>query len=54
MPLTALDDFAALGENDSFFRALGEITERNNGLWSLEAEQYLLNNTPGIAEVMSK
>ena len=54
MPLTALDDFAALGESDTFFRALGEITERNNGLWSLEAEQYLLNNTPGIAEVMSK
>jgi threonine dehydrogenase-like Zn-dependent dehydrogenase len=42
MPLTAIADFAKLGEKDSFFAGLAEITERNNGLWSGEAEKYLL------------
>ena len=42
MPLTALADFAKLGETDPLFKALAEITERNNGLWSAEAEKYLL------------
>lgn len=42
MPLTAIADFAKLGETDPLFKALAEITERNNGLWSAEAEKYLL------------
>lgn len=44
MPLTAIDDFAKLGENDPFFAKLAEITARHNGLWSAEAEKYLLEN----------
>ncbi len=44
MPLTAIDDFAELGKTDPFFAALAEITARNNGLWSAEAEKYLLEN----------
>ena len=44
MPLTAIDDFAKLGETDPMFKKLAEITERNNGLWSAEAEKYLLEN----------
>ena len=43
MPLVAIDDFAKLGETDPMFAKLAEITARNNGLWSAEAEKYLLS-----------
>ncbi|MBN1181449.1 MAG: zinc-binding dehydrogenase [Bacteroidales bacterium] len=43
MPLTAITDFAEKGKTDPFFRTLHEICNRNNGLWSIEAEEYLLN-----------
>jgi len=39
-----LDDFEELGKNDPFFARLAEITARHNGLWSAEAEKYLLEN----------
>lgn len=42
MPLTAISDFAKLGESDPFFAKLDELCKKNNGLWSAEAEQYLL------------
>lgn len=44
LPLTAIADFAALGETDHRFKALDALVKRNNGLWSAEAEAYLLNN----------
>ncbi len=44
MPLTAIDDFEELGKTDPFFKELAEITKRNNGVWSAEAEKYLLAN----------
>lgn len=44
LPLTALSDFAKLGEADSRFKILGELVKKNNGLWSAEAEKYLLAN----------
>lgn len=44
MPLTPISDFAKLGEKDVFFKNLAEICERHNGLWSVEAETYLLEN----------
>lgn len=43
MPLTAIADFAELGKKDPFFAELAGIVERHNGLWSLEAERYLLS-----------
>ena len=43
MPLVAIADFAKLGETDPLFAKLAEITGRNNGLWSAEAEKYLLS-----------
>ena len=49
MPLAALDDFAARGETDPFFKELAVITAAHNGLWSVEAEQYLLKNAKPIA-----
>lgn len=44
MPMTAIEDFARLGENDYRFARLAEICEENNGLWSGAAEEYLLDN----------
>ncbi|MEA4980952.1 MAG: zinc-binding dehydrogenase, partial [Petrimonas sp.] len=46
MPLTPISDFAKLGETDGFFKELAEICDRHNGLWSVEAEAYLLSNHP--------
>lgn len=43
LPLTAIADFAKLGETDPMFKELAAITERHNGLWSPEAEKYLLS-----------
>ncbi len=44
MPLTAIDDFAKLGETDPFFKGLAELTDKSGGFWSDEAEKYLLAN----------
>lgn len=44
LPLTAIADFERLGETDELFRDLAEICARKNGLWSVEAETYLLAN----------
>ena len=43
MPLVAIDDFAKLGETDPMFKELDAICKKNNGLWSVEAEKYLLS-----------
>ncbi len=50
MPLTAIDDFAKLGETDPMYAKLAELCAANNGLWSPEAEQYLLANAKSIEE----
>jgi len=47
MELTALDALRAKGAADPRFLRLAEITERNNGLWSVEAERFLLENFSG-------
>ena len=44
LPLTAIDDFAALGETDLRFKTLAELVEQNDGLWNAAAEKYLLEN----------
>ncbi|MCL2407567.1 MAG: zinc-binding dehydrogenase [Defluviitaleaceae bacterium] len=43
MPLTAISDFRRLGENNAVFAELADICDKNSGLWSLEAEKYLLS-----------
>ncbi|MCL2033403.1 MAG: zinc-binding dehydrogenase [Oscillospiraceae bacterium] len=48
MPLTAISDFGEKGKTDPMFRRLHEICAGNNGLWSAEAEKYLLENAPAI------
>ncbi len=42
LPLTPLSDFEKKGENDPLFAELNRICKRNKGLWSVEAEDYLL------------
>ena len=44
MPMTAIEDMPKLGETDPFFKGLAEITVKNNHLWSVEAENYVLKN----------
>ncbi len=46
IPLTAIADFDQ--SQDPFFKALGGIVARNNGLWCVEAEQYLLEHAKDI------
>jgi len=48
MPLTAIADFAEMGRNNPLFARLAEIVDKTNGLWSIEAENYLLQNAPEI------
>lgn len=48
MPLTAIEDFGKLGEADPMFKKLDEICGRHQGLWSAEAEKYLLENAPKL------
>lgn len=42
LPLTAIEDFEALGAEKPLFKTLHELVEKSNGLWNTEAEQYLL------------
>lgn len=42
MPLTPITDFRKLGETNPPFATLADICDRHNGLWSVEAETYLL------------
>ena len=44
MPLTAIADFAEKGKENQVFAKLDEICKKHNGLWSAEAEEYLLEN----------
>ena len=48
LELTALTDFVSKGKDDPMFARLAEITEKNNGLWSYEAEKYLLEQADKI------
>jgi hypothetical protein len=42
MPLTAISDFAEKGKTEPLFGNLAEICSRHRGLWSIEAEEFLL------------
>ncbi len=48
MPLTALNELEEKGENDPMLAELAVIVKNNNGLWSPEAEKYLLANAKTI------
>ncbi len=44
LDLTAIEDFERLQHKNFLFKGLYNITKKNNGLWSIEAEEYLLKN----------
>jgi threonine dehydrogenase-like Zn-dependent dehydrogenase len=48
LELIAIDDFPEKGKSDPLFAGLAKITTRNHGLWSAEAEKYLLANAKSI------
>ncbi len=48
LPLTALADMEEKGKTDPMFAELAKIVKENNGLWSAEAEKYLLANAKAI------
>ena len=48
LPLVALADLPEAGLKDPFLKGLDEIVARNNYIWDLEAERYLLANSRSI------
>ena len=48
LPLTALSDLEKLGKSDKLLAGLAGIIKKTNGLWSVEAEKYLLQNARSI------
>jgi threonine dehydrogenase-like Zn-dependent dehydrogenase len=50
LDLIAIEDFEQYGKTNSLFRELANITGKHNGLWSVEAEEYLLNHGPGFSQ----
>ena len=48
LPMTAIADFAEKGKTDPLFAALDRICAAHNGLWSKEAEDYLLAHAPKV------
>jgi threonine dehydrogenase-like Zn-dependent dehydrogenase len=48
MPLTAISDFEEKGKRDPVFAELARIARGHGGLWSAEAEKYLLENAGRI------
>lgn len=44
MPLTPISDFAEKGKTNEVYAKLAELVATNNGLWSVPAEAFLLEN----------
>jgi threonine dehydrogenase-like Zn-dependent dehydrogenase len=49
MELAAIEDFKEKGAKDPLYAKLAELVESHNGLWSVEAEEYLLANAKAIS-----
>jgi L-sorbose 1-phosphate reductase len=48
MPLTAISDFAEKGKSNPVYKQLALICDKFKGLWSFEAEAYLLANAKNL------
>ena len=48
MPLVALSKLGELGRKNTFYAGLHQIVSKNDFIWSLEAEKYLLANAKPI------
>jgi len=49
MELTAIEDFKEKAAGDPLYAGLAELVESHNGLWSVEAEEYLLSGAKAIS-----
>jgi len=47
-PLTAITDFEEKGKTNRFFAELHEVCDQHGGLWSLEAENIVLEKAPKL------
>lgn len=50
MPLTPIAEFAEKGKSNPVYAELHAICERNKGLWSVAAEEYLLKNSDKLKD----
>ncbi len=50
LDLTAINDFERLGKTNPVFSELASITRKDNGLWSVEAEEYLLHHVTDLSQ----
>ena len=48
MPLVSLDKLGEPGKKDPFYAGLNEIVSKNDFIWNLDAEKYLLQNAKPI------
>jgi len=48
MSLTPISDFTKLGETNPVYKQLAAICDKNKGLWSVEAETFLLDNAESL------
>jgi threonine dehydrogenase-like Zn-dependent dehydrogenase len=48
MPLISLDELSAISEENSLYKGLSEIVRKNDGIWSGEAEKFLLSHAVSI------
>jgi hypothetical protein len=48
MPLVSLYGLEEKGRNDPFYTRLHELVAKNDFIWNLEAEKYLLANAKPI------
>ncbi|MCQ2143411.1 MAG: hypothetical protein MJY56_05020 [Bacteroidales bacterium] len=48
MPLTAIAEFGEKGKTNPVYAKLDEICKAHQGLWSVEAEEYLLANSANL------
>lgn len=48
MPLVSLEKLEELGNSEAFYKGLYQIVAKNDYIWSLEAEKYLLANARSI------
>ena len=48
MPLTPISEFEEKGNTDPLFQKLDELCNKYNGLWNIEAEEFLIANGKSI------
>jgi threonine dehydrogenase-like Zn-dependent dehydrogenase len=48
MPLISLTKLGEMGNSDPFYEGLNQIVEKNDYIWNLEAEKFLLGNAKPV------